>query len=157
MFNLRKLCAVGLSPLFALAAAAQTSPPDWDKVRALASTTDIRVEYDNGKPTQGKVESTTDSSLTISPGAQSFSRTQIVSVSVKKNGHRVRNTFIGLGVGLAAGIGIGAASASRCHQGELCGIAAGAEVGIGGALGMIGGTVIGAVWPTGGWREMYRR
>jgi hypothetical protein len=156
MFNLNRLCSLALVPLIALAAAGQTATPDWDKVRALTRTTEVRIASDNAKPIQGRMESTTDVSVTMSPGAQSFGRTQIVSVSVKKNGHRVRNTLIGLGVGLAAGIGVGVATASRC-QGQICGIAAGAEVGIVGALGMIGGTVIGVAWPTGGWREIYRR
>lgn len=156
MFNLDRLCCFGLLPLIALVAGGQTVTADWDKVRALTRETDVRVAYDNAQSVQGRMESTTDASLTMNPGSRSLPRTQIVSVSVKKKGHRVRNTLIGLGAGLGIGLGIGFATVSRC-QGEICGIAAGAGVGVSGALGMIGGTVIGAVLPTGGWREMYRR
>ena len=156
MFHLNRLCSFVLVPLIALAAAGQTATPDWDKVRALTRTTEVRIASDKAQSVQGRLESTTDVSLTVSPGVQSFDRTQIISVSVKRKGHRVRNTLIGLGVGLAAGIGIGAATVSRC-QGKICGIAAGAMIGVVGGIGMVGGTVIGVVWPTGGWREVYRR
>jgi hypothetical protein len=154
MFRLIRLFLLLVS--LSLAAVGQTGAPDWDRVRALTRTTEVRITFDNGQPMQSRLESTTDASLTISSAAKPFGRTEIVSVSVKKKGHRIRNTFIGLGLGLAAGIGIGIATASRC-EGEICGIAAAGGVAIVGGLGMIGGTVIGVAWPTGGWREMYRR
>jgi len=156
MFKSNSLCPIGFLPLLALSAAAQTVTPNWDNVRALTRTADIRIVSSRPMPIVGRLESTTDDSLTVSPGSQLVGRADISSVSVKKKGHRIRNTFIGLGIGLGAGLGIGLATVSRC-QGEICGIAAGAGVGVAGALGMISGTVVGVVWPTGGWREVYRR
>lgn len=156
MLKLNPIWPVSLLPILALSAAAQSSSPDWESVRAITRTTEVQIVSDNAKAVRGNLESTTDISLMVSPGSQSFTRPQIVSVSVKKKGHRVRNAFIGLGVGLVAGIGIGLATASRC-QGEICGIAAGAGVVAVGGLGMVVGTVAGVAWPTGGWRQVYGR
>jgi hypothetical protein len=156
MSTLNSLCSLGFLPLLALTAAAQTETTNWDSVRALIRTSEIRIIANQPKPIVGRLESTTDISLTLNPGSQLVGRADIASVSVKKNGHRLRNTFIGLGIGLGAGLAIGLATVSRC-QGELCGIAAAAGVGVIGGLGMISGTVVGVVWPTGGWREVYRR
>lgn len=105
-------------------------------------------------PLQGKLEGVIDSALviTLPAGKQSLPRTEIHSVSVRKKGHRLRNTFIGLGVGAGAGLGIGAAATNGCDE-FLCGIVIAAAAGIG----AVAGTVIGVVWPTGGWRKVYAR
>ena len=154
MYRMKTLCPLALLPLLTLAAEGQTATPNWDSVRAIARNTEVRITYDTAKPIRGSLESTTDLSLTLGPGAQSFARPQIISVSVKKKGRRVRNTFIGLGVGLAAGFGIGAAAAGGAGcRGGFCGLAIGAI----GGIGMLSGTVVGVAWPTGGWREVYRR
>ncbi len=118
----------------------------------IAPGTEVRVAAGASKPIRGKLESVTDSSLTVTyaTGTQSFQRPDIQSVSVKKKGHRWRNTFIGLGVGTAAGLGIGAAQASGCTD-FLCELA----IPVYGAIGFIAGTVTGLVWPTGGWRQVY--
>jgi hypothetical protein len=84
--------------------------------------------------------------------AQPVPRTQVVTVAVKKQGHRLRNTFIGLGAGLGVGLAAGAIAAARC-DGLLCGLA----FPVYGAAGMIAGTATGVLWPTGGWRTIYRR
>ena len=146
-----------LVPFLTIAVAAQTPSSNWENVRAITRTTEVRILTDNTTtPVRGSLERTTDSALIMSISAQSIERPQIVSVSVRKKGHRMRNTFIGIGVGLAAGLGIGFATASRC-QGEICGIAAAGGVAAGGALGVVVGGVAGVAWPTGGWREVYRR
>jgi hypothetical protein len=146
-----------LVPWLTLSAAAQTSLSHWESVRAIPRTTEIRILSDNARAIRGNLESATDTALIMSIGAQSIERPHIVSVSVRKKGHRVRNTFIGIGGGLAAGLGIGFASASRCNKGEICGIAAAGGIVAGGALGIVVGGVGGVVWPTGGWREVYQR
>jgi hypothetical protein len=145
-----------LVPFLTFSVPAQTSSPNWENVRAITRTTEVRILTDNTTPIRGSLERTTDTALIMSTNAQSIGRPQIVSVSVRKKGRRMRNTFIGIGVGLAAGLGIGFATASRC-QGEICGIAAAGGVAAGGALGIVVGGVAGVAWPTGGWREVYRR
>jgi hypothetical protein len=142
-----------LIPFLTASIAAQTSSPNWESVRAIVRTTEVRIQTDNTTPIRGSLERTTDNALIMGIGAPSVGRPQIVSVSVRKKGHRVRNTFIGISVGLATGLGIGFASASRC-RGEICGIAGPGVVGGGGALGMVVGGIAGVAWPTGGWREV---
>jgi hypothetical protein len=139
-------------PFLSLAAAGQATNSSWENVKAIAAGTEVRVAAGASNPIRGKLESVTDSSLTVTyaTGTQSFQRPEIRSVSVKKKSHRLRNTFIGLGVGAAAGLGIGGAAASGC-TGLLCDLAIPAY----GAIGFIAGTVTGLVWPTGGWRPVY--
>jgi hypothetical protein len=142
---------ISLVPMLALAAAAQVPSSGWNSVQAISPGTEVRVTSGGAMDVRGKLASTTDNSLTISLGRsqRSFSRAQIVSVAVKKTGHRLRNTLIGLGVGAAVGLVIGLATANQCEGEITCGLV--------GATGPIGGTVVGLVWPTGGWREIYRR
>jgi hypothetical protein len=149
---LRAARVVSLISILSLAAAAQAPTSNWDAVKMIAPGTEIRVEAGNSKPVTGKLESVADDSLVIAQktGTQSVARPEIHGVAVKKKGHRVRNTFIGLGAGTAAGLGIGAAQASGCNE-LLCELA----VPIYGLAGLIAGTVTGLVLPTGGWRQIY--
>lgn len=118
----------------------------------IAPGTEVRVVAGNSRPVRAKLESISDTALVVTSatGAESFQRPEIHSVAVKKKGHRLRNTFIGLGVGTAAGAGIGAAQASGCKD-FLCDLA----VPVFAVIGFLAGTVTGLVWPTGGWREIY--
>jgi hypothetical protein len=156
MFTIKMAYPAMLVLLLSLPASAQTFSSNWDSVRAIAKNTEVRILADNGPRIHGSLEGTTDIAVIMSTGANTIGRPQIASVSVRKNGHRVRNSLIGVGVGLVAGIGIGVATASSC-QGEICGIAAAGRIGLTGALGMVAGGVAGVAWPTGGWREVYRR
>jgi hypothetical protein len=144
-----------LVPLLALAAAGQAPLSNWDTVRTLASGTEVRIDAGKSKVVTGKLDSVTESAVLVNVGTdrQTFDRAQVASISVRKSGHRVRNTFIGLGVGLAAGLGIGAAAGHNCTT-FLCGPG---DVIVGGIVGTAGGTVAGVVWPTGGWRKVYQR
>ena len=139
-------------PLLSLAAAGQAPRSNWEGVKVLAPGSEIRVAAGSSKPVQGKLESVTDSNLILSnaTGVESFQRPEVHSVAVKKKGHRLRNTFIGLGVGIAAGLGIGGAAASGCKE-LLCELA----IPVYAAVGLIAGTVAGLVWPTGRWRQVY--
>jgi hypothetical protein len=145
-----------LVPLLALAAAAGQEPhSNWGNVRMLTSGTEVRVIAGKAQAVSGKLDSATDSTvvITAAAGQQTFDRPQIASISVKKDGHRLRNTLIGFAAGLAAGLGVGAAAGHNC-TGILCGLG---DVIVGGIVGVAGGTTAGAVWPTGGWREIYKR
>ncbi len=147
-----------LVPLLVLSAAGQASASNWDAVRMLASGTEIRIAAGTAKPVSGALESVTDTTLvilTVGSGPQSFDKTQIASIAVKKPGHRGRNTLIGLGVGLGAGLIGGVAGTSNCSGGWdfLCHNVI-AAVTIAGAL---AGTVVGVAWPTGGSRKVYER
>jgi len=155
--------AAMLLPILSLAAAAQTSASKWDTLRMLAPGTEVRVASANAKPIQGALESVTDSNLVLrqAGGPKSFVRTQILSISVKGKDHRMRNALIGLGVGTAAGLaigyGIGRAQANNCSNkgGWFCGLDEGAGTVVGGVAGIVGGTLTGVFWHTGGWRKIY--
>jgi hypothetical protein len=127
----------------------------------LAPGTQIRIADDASKPgvqlIQGTLEGVTDSELVIQQGTgtQSFPRAQIVGVSVKKKGHRLRNAFIGLGVGAGVGISVGYVYVNAQKTGWAA-FGAGIPAAIEGGVEVIGGTLIGAFWPT-GWREIYTR
>ena len=138
---------------FALAASGQVPTSDWADVQKIAPGTELRIGVENLKPIRGKLESVTDIALLLRPGVRpSVDRPQIVTIAVRKKSHRVRNTFVGLGIGVGVGLGIGAIAAAGCKE-FLCDL----SFPVGGALGLVWGTATGALWPTGGWRTVYRR
>jgi hypothetical protein len=103
----------------------------------------------------------TDSTLVLKPagGPVSFDRAQIRSVSVKGKEHRLRNAMIGLGVGTALGVGIGyAVGRARCSKGDgRCSLDTAADTAIGRVSGLVGGTLTGVFWHTGGCKKSTRR
>jgi hypothetical protein len=161
--------AVILLPILSFAAAAQAPASNWDNVKMLAPGTQVRVAaivYEPGaskpgasKQMQGTLESVTDGDLVLTQGTgpQSFPRLRIVSVSVKKNERRWRNALVGMGVGTAGGaaIGFGIGHAQCGKTGGWCGLDQIGGAGIGGIAGLIGGTLSGVFWSTGGWRKIY--
>jgi hypothetical protein len=108
------------------------------------------------KPVMGSLESVTDTDfvLTQGTGSQSYARPQIRSISVRKKGHRLRNTLIGLGVGAGLGLAVGYGFGRNC-PGWFCGLSADADTAVGGVGGLAVGTLAGVFWPTGGWRKVY--
>jgi hypothetical protein len=149
--------------IFSLVAAAQAPAPasNWDHVKMLSAGIEVRVVAGASKPVVGGLESVTDGELVLrlAGGPQSIPRPSILSVSIERKDHRLRNALIGLGVGTLAGAGIGAiagrAQENNCNQ-FLCNsldVPAGAAVG--GVIGLLSGTLAGVFWPTGGWRKIY--
>lgn len=153
-------------PFFALSLAAQEPAVKWENMKALAPGTQFRVVSSaSPQPIEGRLKSVTDGDLSLMRDnrVESLSRAQVVSVSVREKGHRVRHALIGLGVGVAAGAligwGIGHSQASGCQKsgGGWCGLDTVAGAGLGGLSGLVGGAVIGASWHTGKWTEVYAR
>jgi hypothetical protein len=151
-------------PLVAFVAAAQQPASNWENLKTVAPGTQVRVVSGTSlKPIQGRLGSVTDTDLVLGRGAsqQSFLRPQVSGVFVEKSHHRLRNALIGLGVGTGAGLligfGVGHAQESGCRKsgGWFCGLDAGVETGVGGVAGLLGGSLLGAFWPTGGWRKIY--
>jgi len=138
--------------ILSVTAAAQSPPSNWDSVRMIAPGTEVRVAAGTAAAVRGRLESVSDNALIVTnaSGTESFQRPEIHSVAVKKKGHRLRNTLIGMGVGTAAGLGVGGAQASGCNT-FLCNLA----VPFFGFIGFVAGTVTGLVWRTGGWRQVY--
>jgi hypothetical protein len=163
---MRKLCGLLLLSFLCVAAAGQEPASKWEMVKALAPGTQVRVVAGASlKPLLGTLDIATDSELVVRlrTGPQPFPRAQIMAISVRKSKHRLRNTFIGLGVGVGAGLligyGVGRAQQSGCTKsgGWFCSLDTVGGAGVGGISGLVGGTVVGAFWPTGGWREIYVR
>jgi hypothetical protein len=156
MLRLRQICrfAAGLALIMATAAA-QTTAATWNSVQALQAGTEVRIAAGAGT-VRGRIGRVTDDALAVTSakGQEMFTRQEVSGVWVKKPGHRKRNALIGLGVGAGVGLGIGIAALS-C-KGLGCIGASAVEIGAPLAFGLVG-TAIGAVIPTGGWREVYRK
>lgn len=124
---------------------------------AVSAGAGIEARTTNGKRYRGQFTFVNDDALvmTTASGEQRLTRAAVSRVSVKKPGHRGRNTLIGLGIGAAAGLTLGAVADSRCTGNCIEGNRPlGKEVGT--PLGALIGTLIGVALPTGGWREIYR-
>jgi hypothetical protein len=152
---LKVLRAPAVLLILALTAPAQSPSQGWNNVKTLAAGTEVRINL-NSRTVKGKMQSATDDSLAISSdkGQVMFARQEVARVSLRRKSHRVRNALIGLGAGAGIGAGIGAAtSCSNCispiSKGGAIGIAAG-------GLGVLG-AIAGALIPSGGWHEVYRR
>ena len=127
--------------LCALSLHAQTA--GWPAVAALKPGTEIRVDTTAGtikmRGRQGVLRSVSDDTLIFTPskkgsqGEVTISRQDVTRLSVKKQGHRTRNTLIGAGIGGGAGLGIGLAS--RCAGKFACPLSDGAVTGGGTAAG----------------------
>jgi hypothetical protein len=132
---------------------------DWTSLvhtPALSAGTEIEART-TGKHYRGRFQAADDDTLvmTTAKGEQRLPRATVSRVSVKKPGHRGRNTLIGLGIGAAAGLTFGAVVDARCTGNCVEGkTPLGKEVGT--PLGALIGTIIGLALPTGGWRVVYR-
>jgi hypothetical protein len=152
MIKLTRAVAVLLA--FTLAAYAQSTAQDWNSAKTLAAGTEVRVRI-QARTIRGQIQVVNDDALTVNSGKgqEMFARNDVLQVYVKKKGHRVRNALIGVGVGAGIGVGLALTVRGGCFcslsNSEIRGVA------IGGLMAI--GAVIGAVVPTGGWREVYKK
>ena len=153
----RALCLSAVSSLFALGLAAQT--PDWNNVKSIAPATQILIARAGSSAVRGELQSVSDDSISInaSSGQQSVPRGQVARLSVRKKGNRGRHALIGLVIGAGAGAVVGAASYSSCNGFCIINPSRGALAGAGAAVGGLLGAGVGALLPSGGWREVYRQ
>ena len=139
----------------AASAAAQTSATAWNTVKALPAGTEVRIAA-GSHTIRGKIDRITDDTLVVTSGngQEMLAQQEVTRVSVGKQGHRGRNALIGLGIGAGAGLGVGAAADAGCtgfcFLGDL-----GKEVFT--PVGAVAGVLVGALIPTGGWREIYKK
>jgi hypothetical protein len=136
------------------ATAQQTKPiAQWANLNRLESGSEIRVALNGGKTITGFLQSVSADSLAINAATsqEALSRPDVKLVSLKRAGHRGRNTVIGLLIGVGAGLASGAAI-DRNNHGWFPNL--GKDVFT--PLGAIVGTVAGVAIPTGGWRVVYR-
>jgi len=142
--------------LMAAIVAAQTNPTTWNTVKALSPGTEVQIAA-SSRTVRGKIERVTDDTLVVTSGKgqETFTQQEVVRVSVKKPGHRKRNTLIGLAVGTGVGLVIGVASKAKSDQIQV--VSNGVVVAAGAVAGAFVGTIIGVAIPSGGWREVYKR
>ena len=151
------VCRLGaLLALVATTAVAQTNVTDWNTVKALTTGTEVRITA-GSRTVSGKIDRITDDTLVVTSGKgpEMFTQQEVTRVSVGKQGHRGRNTLIGLGIGTGAGLGVGAAVDAQPCKGFCIFPNAGKVVFT--PLGAIVGTLVGVAIPTGGWREIYKK
>jgi hypothetical protein len=143
--------ALAILLLATLAAAAQSPLQNWTNVKTLSPGTEIRVERSSAAAVRGQLRRATDETLVVASGKgeEMFTRLQVTRVSIKRQGHRGRNTLIGLGVGAGVGLAIGLAARQGFFDND---VTAGGIVG-----GALIGTLIGVAIPNGGWRDVYRQ
>jgi hypothetical protein len=152
----RILCAA----ILCSASAFGQSARDWASLGhnpAITAGTEIEARTTAKRRYRGQLKSVDDEALVIvaSSGEQRLARATVARVSVKKPGHRLRNTLIGFGIGAAAGLTLGAVADARCTGNCIEGNQPlGKEAGT--PVGALIGAIIGVIVPTGGWREVYR-
>jgi hypothetical protein len=141
--------------IFVLAAStlAAQSAADWSAVKALAPDARIRVETPSRKVT-GQIQSVSDDAIVLrsDAGGETVMRLQVIRIAAKKAGHRGRNVLIGLGVG--GGVGLGVGLSARSCKGLGCLGSTAVEAGAPPIFALLG-AIVGAVIPTGGWRDIY--
>ena len=106
-----------------------------------------------------QLQGVTDDSLGIDSGKgrETFTRQEVKRVAVKKQGHRGRNTLIGLGTGAAIGAVAGAAYYTPCTGLCILNPTRAQDAGVGAVVLGVVGAVVGALIPTGGWHEVYKQ
>ena len=80
----------------------------------------------------------------------------IASVSTKGRNHRLRNALIGFGGGAGVGLIAGTASDSGCPKNGCFRVGKNLGKEVLTPLGALIGVTVGALLPTGGWRDVYR-
>ena len=156
--NLRTpiVCHRLLAVLFmgTLTVGTQSPARSWDNVRALAAGTEVLLGPDRPGNVKAKVETVTEESLIVTSkkGRETFQRRELNWVSIRES-DRKRHVISGLKWGAVMGAGMGVlmgglceGSSASCHATF---IATGAAV-TGGL-----GSLIGAIRPAAGWREIY--
>lgn len=133
-----------------------TAKANWKNVNAIGTGEEIRVSLTDGRNLRGMLVGTSEESLAITTvaGQQTIDRAHVNRVFTPGTSHRGRNALIGLSLGAGGGLAIGAAGDSTCKSNCFLGPNVGKEVLT--PVGALIGVAIGALWPTGGWREVYR-
>ena len=147
---------IACAGIFAVEMTAQ--PQSWNNVQALSPGTEIRITGPHAGVIRGTLQRVTDDSVVLSSsaGQEMFARRQVTRISVKEKGHRGRNVLIGLGVGAGAGLLLGAVGDHNCGSNLNCNVPGNfGKTYLPPLFGAVG-ALVGAVMPTGGWRDIYK-
>jgi hypothetical protein len=135
------------------AAFARTDQTSWENLSALTAGHKVQVLELNSKKVSGTFISFSGTNLSLQEqsGAQIILRQDVRSVTLMENHHRLRNTVIGLAVGAGVGAVIGAATYHSCAASQtfcIDPVGRGGQAGIGAVIGVVGGAIVGALWPS---------
>jgi hypothetical protein len=135
---------------------AQTGKADWNNLKQVKPDQAVEVVLKDAKSHKGGLQSVSDDGIVVrlASGEQTFARQNVLRVSSKRQGHRLRNALIGGVIGAGAGLGVGIA-ADRCPPNSIVCFGNKGKAIATPAVGLIG-FGIGAAIPTGGWQEIYR-
>ena len=127
-------------------ASARSNQTKWDNLSTLTAGQKIEVVEANSKKDSGTFLNVSDKTISLQgkSGEQTIQRQDVRSVELMENTHRLRNTLIGAAVGAGAGAGITAGTWE--NHGFLGNKGTGAAVGA--VMGVAGGAIIGALWPS---------
>lgn len=153
-FRASLILALAIAALSSHLCAAQS---EWSVVRQLTSGQELKVVLKEGGSRRGSFESANDSSIVVRSGnsEQTLSRDQVRRILLKSKGHRKRNALIGAGVGAGAGLGLGASIDNNCSSTSIVCTGNKGKAILTPVFGLLGAG-IGALIPSGGWREVYR-
>jgi hypothetical protein len=136
---------------------AQTDKSSWANLNALQPGQKIQVIRMNSKKDSGHFLYISDTAIILQErsGEQTIQKQDVRAVKLMKNTHRLRNTFIGAAAGAGLGASIGAATYRQCVPppdsylfGCLFDLGRGTQSAFGAAVGLVGGAVAGALWPS---------
>lgn len=134
---------------------------NWDRVGQLTPSQQIRVTLLDGRKVRGEFESASgDAVMVRTPKSEeTLGRIMVARVASKGKSHRLRNALIGLGAGAAGGLIAGAVTDAKiCHPNVFLGCLGGRDIGkvVLTPFGALVGVIVGALIPTGGYRDIYR-
>ncbi len=151
------ICVLGMP----FASWAQRNPASWENLNMLQTGEKIQVVEMNSKKVSGTFLNVSDAaiSLQVNTSQEMVQRQDVRSVKLRKHQHRLRNTLLGAAIGFGAGAGIGAATYHHTAQPcppttgfDVClnglGDSRGLHAAFGAVIGLAGGIVVGAVWPS---------
>jgi hypothetical protein len=136
---------------------AQTDKSSWANLNALQPGQKIQVTRMNSKKNSGRFLNASDTAIILQErsGEQTIQKQDVRAVKLMKNTHRLRNTLIGAAAGAGLGAGIGAATYRPCKPPPdsylftcLFDFGRGPQSAFGATVGLVGGAVTGALWPS---------
>lgn len=126
----------------------------WENLSTLQAGQKIQVVETNSKKESGTFVSVSDTAISVQgkAGARTIDKKDVRSVKLMKHAHRLRNTLVlgGVGAGVGAGIAAGASPGKCGPSTPYCvnPLSKGAYAGIGAVVGLVGGAIVGALWPS---------
>ena len=127
---------------------AQSNPASWENLNTLQPGEKIQVLEMNATKVSGTFVNVSEATISLQEKARQemVQKQDVRSVKLTTHQHRLRNTLLGAAIGFGAGAGIGAAT---YHEPQGLSLdTRGLHASVGALFGLVGGTVVGAVWPS---------